>query len=246
MYRAILFDLYDTVVMFHPRVPATEVAGTRWRSTMGWMTEVVARELPEVAFDDFLRAITETTAEIVRNRPPDYFEVPSRERFRRALIRLGMDGADLERKAAQLSRAHMQHLAAATELPPEHLALVQELGAHYALGLVSNFDHGPTARAVLAHHGLTPLFQSIVISDGFGRRKPHPAIFRAALDELGVAAADAVFVGDSAADDVVGAHAAGIDAVWINASGAALPDGSPPPRQTIARLVELPRVLSDG
>ncbi|HTO56814.1 MAG TPA: HAD family hydrolase, partial [Pseudomonadales bacterium] len=83
-----------------------------------------------------------------------------------------------------------------------------------------------------------------VISDGFGRRKPHPAIFRAALDDLQTDARDALFVGDSAADDVAGARAAEMDAVWINASGATLPAGNPSPRHTIARLVELRRVLS--
>ena len=245
MYRAILFDLYDTVVLFRRLVPTLTVAGTRWRSTMGWMTEVVTCELPSVEFDSFLRAITETTAEIVRQRPPEYLEVPSAERFRRALVRLGVtDG--LEAKAARLSATHMRHLAEATELPPEHLTLLRSLADHYRLGLVSNFDHGPTARAVIARHGLTDLFASTVISDGFGRRKPHPAIFAAALSQLGVSAADAVFVGDSVADDVGGAQAAGMDAIWLNAGGVPLPEGSPAPRYTIARLVELREVLGAG
>ncbi|HVN88163.1 MAG TPA: HAD family hydrolase [Candidatus Binatia bacterium] len=245
MYRALLFDLYDTVVTFHPRVPATQIAGTRWRTTMGWMTEAVTRELPGVAFDDFLRAITDTTAEIVRNRPPEYFEVPSPERFRRALLRLGI-AEEADAKASRLSRAHMEHLAAATELPAPHLALIRALSERFPLGLVSNFDHGPTARVVIDRHGLTTLFRSIVISDGFGRRKPHPTIFRFALNELGVDADDAVFIGDSAVDDVAGAHASGIDAVWINARGAALPEGVPPPRYVVTALGELPDVLGIG
>jgi len=245
MYRAILFDLYDTVVLFRRPVPTLSVAGTRWRSTMGWMTEAVTRELPLVEFDSFLRAMTETTAEIIRQRPPEYLEVPSSERFRRVLVRLGITQG-LEEKAARLSVTHMRHLAQATELPPEHLALLRSLADRYRLGLVSNFDHGPTARAMIARHGLTELFASIVISDGFGRRKPHPAIFAEALSQLGVNAADAVFVGDSLVDDVGGAHAAGMDAVWLNADGVPLPEGFAAPRYTIRRLVELPQVLGPG
>ena len=44
------------------------------------------RTVPHVgdAHEDFVRAIMETTAAIVRNRPPEYLEVPSPERFRRA------------------------------------------------------------------------------------------------------------------------------------------------------------------
>ena len=37
--RALLFDLFGTVVLFAPRVPKVEVAGTAWRSTMGWLRE---------------------------------------------------------------------------------------------------------------------------------------------------------------------------------------------------------------
>ncbi len=246
MYRAVLFDLYDTVVLFRPQVPTLEVAGTRWRSTMGWMTEAVAEELPGVAFDAFLAAMTETTAEIVRQRPPQYIEISSPERFRRVLLRLGVDGDGIEAKAARLSAVHMRHLAQATELPPENAALLRRLSVRRPLALVSNFDHGPTAHAVLARHGLTGMFASIVISADFGRRKPHPAIFAAALRPLGVSAADAVFVGDSAADDVAGAHAAGVTAVWLNPRGISLPAGIPPPRYTISRLAEMERLVDGG
>ena len=43
--------------------------------------------------------------------------------------------------------------------------------------------------------------------------KPDPAIFRAALERLGVAPADAIHVGDSVEHDVAGARAAGLEAV---------------------------------
>src|SRR5262245_47769774 len=92
--RAVLFDLFGTVVHFAPQVPVIEVAGTAWRSTMGWLREAAASELPQVPFDDLLPALLQVTEEIVRQRPPEYFEVPSRERFRRALLRLGIDGSD--------------------------------------------------------------------------------------------------------------------------------------------------------
>ncbi|MBI1815785.1 MAG: HAD family hydrolase [Deltaproteobacteria bacterium] len=243
MYRAILFDLYDTVVLFRKNVPTLQVAGTRWRSTMDWMREVVAQELPGVSHDEFLRAITETTAEIIRARPPEYREVPSPERFRRALLRLGAIGADVAGRAERFSLAHMRHLAASTETPAQHRTLLQRLTTRYPLALVSNFDHGPTARAILDRDALTPLFRAIAISDGFGRRKPHPSIFHEALRQLGVDASDALFVGDSLHDDVAGASAVGMDTVWLNPTGEPLPDGACAPTHTVAHLIELETVL---
>jgi putative hydrolase of the HAD superfamily len=49
-----------------------------------------------------------------------------------------------------------------------------------------------------------------------GVSKPDPEIFRIALARTGVDAAASVMVGDSWANDVAGAHRAGIRAVWFN------------------------------
>ena len=53
-----------------------------------------------------------------------------------------------------------------------------------------------------------------------GARKPDPAIFQRALDELGVDAAGALFVGDRLVDDVQGAAGVGmttVQALWFRA-----------------------------
>jgi len=241
--RAVLFDLFGTVVHFAPQVPVVEVAGTAWRSTMSWLHEAAERELPEVPFADLLPALMQVSEEIVGQRPPEYFEVPSRERFRRALLRLGLDADAAPAIAERLSLAHMGHLATTTRLPPGHLEVLQALAARYRLGLVSNFDHAPTARRILAQHRVADFFEVTLISDGFGRRKPHASIFEAALQALGVAPGDAIFVGDSFSDDVIGAHNARLEAAWINPKGNPPPAGTPTPRLVIAELDELPALL---
>ena len=57
-----------------------------------------------------------------------------------------------------------------------------------------------------------------------GVEKPDPAIFRAALDALGVAPAEALYVGDLYEVDVVGARAAGMPAALL---GLVLPGAAP-------------------
>jgi HAD superfamily hydrolase (TIGR01549 family) len=241
--RVLLFDLFGTVVHFAPQVPTVEVAGTRWRSTMGWLRDTAARELPDVPFDDLLATMLAVTEDIVRQRPPEYREVPSRERFRRVLLRLGMEGDRAPAVAERLSLTHMAHLSAQTLLPAGHDVLLDGLGDRYRLGMVSNFDHAPTARQILADHGLVRRFDPIVISDEVGRRKPHPAIFEIALRAAGVRADEALFVGDSLPDDVAGAHGAGLRVVWINGKNEPLPAGGPAPDYVIVALAELTRLL---
>lgn len=237
--RAILFDLFGTVVQFAPRVPAVQAATPQWRAAMQWLEETARCELPEIVFNDLLATLMQVSEEIVRQRPPEYREVPSRERFRRALLVLGVDPARAPGIAERLSLAHMSYLAAATTLPAAHVAVLQQLSSRYRLGLVSNFDHGPTAKRILADHDLTGFFDVILISDDFGRRKPHRAIFDAALQALDVAAADALFIGDSIEDDVVGAQRIGLPVVWLNAKRKPLPAGMAAPDHSVAELGEL-------
>jgi HAD superfamily hydrolase (TIGR01549 family) len=211
---------------------------------MGWLQATAEEALPEVDFSDLLGALMHVTQDIARARPPEYHEVPSRERFRRGLAHLGVDGTRAPTIAEQLSLAHMQHLAAMTVLPDGHLDAMRQLAAQRPLALVSNFDHGPTARRVLAAHGVAEFFSAIVISAEFGRRKPHPTIFAAALEALGATPNEAWYVGDSIGDDVVGGHNAGLPVVWINAEARPLPAEVAAPTHVIRGLPDLPALVT--
>jgi FMN phosphatase YigB (HAD superfamily) len=61
--------------------------------------------------------------------------------------------------------------------------------------------------------GIRRHFGALICSSDTGRRKPHAAVFERALHELGVAAGEAIMVGDSFENDVRGARAAGMTAV---------------------------------
>lgn len=80
-------------------------------------------------------------------------------------------------------------------------------------GMVSNFDH--RLPDVLAALGLAPLLDVVVLPGDAGAAKPDPRIFALALARLGVAAAEAVYLGDDADDDIAGATAAGLQAVDV-------------------------------
>lgn len=66
----------------------------------------------------------------------------------------------------------------------------------------------------MAHHGLLEHFADCRISAAdVGVIKPHPRIFQAALDCLGVNPQEAVFIGDDAEADIIGAQAVGMRAI---------------------------------
>jgi putative hydrolase of the HAD superfamily len=83
------------------------------------------------------------------------------------------------------------------------------------LGLVSNT--GRDVEEFLAHHKLT--FDAALSSRVHGKVKPHPTIFLAVLEQLGVAPAEAAMVGDSLEDDLEGARALGMRAFLVDREG---------------------------
>ena len=99
------------------------------------------------------------------------------------------------------------------ELYEDVLPVLDELRTErLKLGLVSNGIRDLTA--FVAHHRLE--VDAIVDSRTHGYVKPHPTIFQAALDRLGVGAGEVAMVGDSLEEDVEGARALGMHAILVD------------------------------
>lgn len=81
------------------------------------------------------------------------------------------------------------------------------------LGLITNGSVRMQSRK-LECLALSPTFDTILISDAEGISKPHPQIFRRALERLDADPSQACFVGDHPEIDLAGARAAGMKTVW--------------------------------
>jgi putative hydrolase of the HAD superfamily len=108
----------------------------------------------------------------------------------------------------------------------------------FKLGLVSNaFDPGWLLRRDLEQMGIAPRIDVAVFSSEVGKRKPHPAIFDAALEPLGIEPGRAAFVGDRLYEDVRGAGELGmitVQALWFRADEH--PDGREPDYQAFTQM----------
>ncbi len=243
-YRGVLFDLFGTLIVFdRERLPEMEIGERRVRTTVANLGSLLARWAPGVTREAFLESIVSVSDEMARARRDALVELPSRERFRRALERLGCEDGVRDEAAVHLSRAHMGAIADATVFPTAHAELLAALRPRYRIGVVSNFDDTATAYEILVRHGILAQVDTVVVSEALGLRKPHPALVRVGLDAIGVAADEALFVGDTFAEDVAGAHAAGVDAAWIDARGERLPATARPPEYTVRALPELAAIL---
>ncbi len=245
-FRAIVVDLFDTLVRWEPeRLPLMEINGRPLRSTMPWILPRLQQRLGS-AFDQnvFIENYTVVIEEIARERQCDGIEITCRERFARTLARISaLPPGQAESFAEELTRIHMSQVRAVTTAPLQRAEAIRQLSRHYRLGLLSNFDDAQCGREVLADTGVAELFEAVIISAEVRLRKPDPRIFRRMLEMLGLTPDEILYVGDTPLDDVWGAYQVGIPTAWISKGAPGLPEGIPQPRFTITDLSELPRLL---
>ena len=106
----------------------------------------------------------------------------------------------------------------------EDVTVLEELHA-YHVGIITNGAHDEHTDSQLSkvrHLGLSERIQSLTISDEIGIRKPKVEIFKVACERAEVSLEEAMFIGDSVQNDIVGANQAGMTSVHINRTSSKL------------------------
>ncbi|KMN45656.1 HAD family hydrolase [Bacillus sp. LK2] len=105
-------------------------------------------------------------------------------------------------------------------------AYLRELKQTYQVGIITN-GKANEQRSKLMKLQLDKVFteREIFISEEIGVEKPQRESFHIPLSQYGIEPAQAVYIGDSWNNDVVGAINAGMSAIWIN------PKGNKPPSE---------------
>jgi len=129
-----------------------------------------------------------------------------------AILARELGGGALELSASDLVPTLLDSLQF-TPFAEVPAALARWRAAGARLVVASNWD--VSLHGVLRESGLRELLDGVATSAEVGASKPSRELFDAALALAGVGAAEAIHVGDSFAEDVEGALAAGIEAVWL-------------------------------
>ena len=134
-------------------------------------------------------------------------------RYTARIIRaMGGDGPAVEPCAIEVydEWASNRHFEMYDDVPDALRAIA---GRGIRIGLISN-SHRCLA-SFQSHFELEGLISAAVSSSQHGYLKPHPSIFNAALQLLGVEPPDALMVGDSVGQDIAGARRVGMRAVLV-------------------------------
>jgi len=199
--EAVLFDFGGTLYDYRSLARAEQESLAelvRWAG--------VAAEPPEIA-----EAYRQAMKRVFREYLPRKFYL-HRDLYRDALLRMlerfGARASDatLDRYRSGLWQRHARDFALRDGVC-ETLTELRERGLR--LGLVSNIDEDQLSH-LLEISGVAPYFDCILSSEAARSCKPDCEIFEQALRRCDASAPNALFVGDTIAQDVAGAKRAGM------------------------------------
>jgi putative hydrolase of the HAD superfamily len=203
--RAVFFDVDFTLIY-----PGPTFRGEGYR-------RFAERHGMDVDVEVFDRAVA-SAAPILDQPASANYDAEIFVRYTRHILeQMGACGGRLDACAREIydEWAACQHFELYDDVAPALRALDR---AGLRIGLISN-SHRCLA-SFQSHFELDGLIAGAVSSSEHGLMKPHPSIFRAALDLVDVPAGEAVMVGDSVRQDIDGALAAGMRAVLLHRASA--------------------------
>jgi putative hydrolase of the HAD superfamily len=139
-----------------------------------------------------------------------------KEAWTLGLKKMGINDPDFGNELAERFPMERRKLPFVFE---ETFVTLDTLKGDYQLLLLTNGSPDLQHTKLTITPELVPYFDHIVISGGFGKGKPDPAIFEHALSLLSLQKDEVIMVGDNLNTDILGANKSGIKSVWINRHG---------------------------
>jgi putative hydrolase of the HAD superfamily len=245
-YNTLIFDAFDTVVHINrEKLPTLRIDGKAVPTTTPAVHEVYCRHFGPLDFDQFYRAFSQSFEMVSEFRRQRFKEIRSQERMRILLRVLGHQADEVPEEILEsLTTAHMSELARSFEVQPETIEVLEWAGRHFRRAMISNFDYSPALYDALDRFGIRSMFETIVVSDEVGWRKPHRIIFDRAFEQLRINPQEGLFIGDQLYIDVYGALNSGMDVVWLETERQDwLIPGLPEPTYTVRSILEIMRLI---
>lgn len=200
--ETILFDWGGTLVSVHNQDEA-------WNKGLGAIADCCQRR--GLSLDDgSLRQLVDVYQEVKKraDRDPELREISICDALLKWADRIGVELQEDEH-VAEMGDAFWQSWVGCLRLLEGADSTLAELKRRgYHLGLVSNVTTTPRfCIAELSRLGIYDVFDFCIFSSAVGYRKPHPAMYRAAIEEAarlgaGVDPGTILFVGDRPSCDI--------------------------------------------
>jgi putative hydrolase of the HAD superfamily len=205
---AVLFDMFDTLMLI-------ERDHAFYSPSLRSAHQFLKANGVNVEFEDFEKAYVEARDALYAEADTKLEEPHFNVRVSNALKVLGYDCGVSSEVVVGATNAFCEEFMNFVRIDENAKSALKKLHGKYKLGIVSNFAIPECVLKLLDKHGLAGFFDAVVVSGAVNRRKPSPEIFKKALEELGVDAEEAVFVGDTVDADIQGAKSLGMKTIFI-------------------------------
>jgi putative hydrolase of the HAD superfamily len=220
--RHLIFDFFGTLVTYREAIAGNPVERAR--------AELVGQGI-EVSAEQLTNQLSECFSLLEQGANDTLREYSMSDAVRSLFAELGVTASD--DRVLRFVDAYLHDWSDSVRALPQLGSWLDALPLPKSV--LSNTHHEPLVLGLIDRLGVGASFDRVTTSIGHGYRKPHPSIYRAHLDSLGVAAQDAIFVGDNPQCDYFGPRAVGIEAYLI----AARPVSGIPERHRLAHLYQL-------
>ena len=192
--QALIFDFGGTL----------DANGIHWRDRF---FRLIKGEFPDLSWDVFEEADRNSIEQFISSKPVHLSLQASAYEIMSGIVKnLGFKQEIIN----PLVSVFCRDTSVSLEQNREWLAT---LGDQFQLGVISN-NFGNT-QGWCDECGLSPLLDVVVDSTVVGVSKPDSKIFQIALSELDIHPEQAIYVGDTFLDDVVGSKRAGMFSAWL-------------------------------
>lgn len=206
LYKHVFFDLDQTLWDF--KRTSLEVKEELFYK---FNISIVNNEIDYQKFKEKYEEINAGLWEMYRNDEIDKYTLNFR-RFNDTIAAFNIVDKDLGK---QMADYFVHEIGKKTYFFEGALDLLDYLQKKYSLHVITNgFEEVMHER--FRRHDLYKHFTTITTSEMAKSMKPHKEIFSFALSAASANANESIMIGDNYDVDIVGAHNAGIDTIWVN------------------------------
>ena len=116
-----------------------------------------------------------------------------------------------------ISKLYIDYLSSYPHLFPGTINVLNELSDRYNLHIITNGFKNIQYKK-LESSGIVKFFKNVFTSEDFGYKKPHPLIFKKALEITDTSPSSAIMIGDSLEVDILGSMQQGMQAIHFNSN----------------------------
>lgn len=210
--KIVIFDCWNTLVQ------GDQKELERYRNL-----EIIysfVREKDKVSYQEFVKFCVDFLTEYYSTA---LYEITSDQMLNYILATLGLTLT----KSVSFVLDYETSLLKVSPVPGSNEFLTYLEKASLPYFVVSNTIHSEkTTRRFIENTHPEHVFSDVFVSSFYGVRKPDRRLFELALHKKGIKAEDALYIGDTFKDDVMGADSAGIKAIYLNIRNREKPLGS--------------------